>query len=184
VVADKYLEIALDEMFPNEGGYVNDPDDPGGETKFGISKRSYPNEDIAGLTVDRAAEIYERDYWRPFLGVVNPRIKIELFDTAVNAGVGSAVRIAQRACNVLRNGSRSVGLAVDGNLGPNTLAEINRWGSVDDGHGPGSGLYRTMTLFQGTHYLNLAENRGMAKFFRGWTKRLQDWAMKGVNDGV
>ncbi|MBI5843910.1 MAG: hypothetical protein HZB23_04475 [Deltaproteobacteria bacterium] len=46
----------------HEGGYVNDPADPGGETRFGISRRAYPNEDIKALTRERAAEIYYRDY--------------------------------------------------------------------------------------------------------------------------
>ena len=71
-----------------EGGYVNDPDDPGGETKWGISKRAYPTEDILNLTPERAASLYHRDYWLlsgcdklpfPYSTVV--------FDTAVNLGV-------------------------------------------------------------------------------------------------
>lgn len=48
-----------------EGGYVNDPKDPGGETKYGVSKKAYPNLDIARLTVDEAIEIYKNDYWIP-----------------------------------------------------------------------------------------------------------------------
>ncbi len=46
-----------------EGGYINDPDDPGGETKFGISKRSYPDINIKLVTVDLAREIYKQDFW-------------------------------------------------------------------------------------------------------------------------
>ena len=54
-----------------EGGHVNDPDDPGGETNFGLSKRAYPYLDIAGLTLDQATHIYRRDYWdRPGLNRV------------------------------------------------------------------------------------------------------------------
>ena len=71
-----------------EGGYVFDPDDPGGETKFGISKRAYPNEDITNLTEDRAKELYKRDYW----DVLNcdsrdVGLGMAIFDTAVNCGV-------------------------------------------------------------------------------------------------
>lgn len=75
-----------------EGGYVNDPDDPGGETKFGISKRSYPHVEIASLTPEAAAEIYKKDFWdklhldsytfKPF--------RWKLFDIAVNMGIGTA----------------------------------------------------------------------------------------------
>jgi len=54
---------ALEFTLKWEGGYVNDPKDPGGETKFGISKQKYPDEDITHLTLARACELYERDYW-------------------------------------------------------------------------------------------------------------------------
>ena len=50
-------------LIGEEGGYVNDPADPGGETKFGISKRAYPQLDIKSLTLDQAKAIYRRDYW-------------------------------------------------------------------------------------------------------------------------
>ena len=74
---------------PHEGGYVNNPKDPGGETKWGISKRAYPNLDIANLAHIDAANIYAKDYWDacgcdalpfPFCSAV--------FDSAVLCGVG------------------------------------------------------------------------------------------------
>ena len=52
------FEDAFDRLISHEGGYVNDPLDPGGETKFGISKRSYPTLDIAALTREDARAIY------------------------------------------------------------------------------------------------------------------------------
>lgn len=76
-----------------EGGYVNDPDDPGGETKYGISKRAYPNEDIKNLTRERAEFLYKRDYWDiPGFDLDNfPQDKaIVLFNVAVNMGVSKA----------------------------------------------------------------------------------------------
>lgn len=78
---------------PIEGGYVNDPDDPGGETKWGISKRAYPNEDIPNLTPERAAEIYYKDYWLAS-GASNlaPPDCTVVFDTAVLCGVSRAKR--------------------------------------------------------------------------------------------
>ena len=71
-----------------EGGYVNDPKDPGGETNFGISKRAYPNEDIKGMSKERASAIYRRDYWDS-LGCDNRdrSLSISVFDSAVNCGV-------------------------------------------------------------------------------------------------
>ena len=73
-----------------EGGYVNDPVDPGGETKYGISKRSYPQVDIKNLTLDGAAEIYERDFWNRMRlsELTSQRIAWKVFDIEVNTGRG------------------------------------------------------------------------------------------------
>jgi len=62
VIKSKF-EMAINFVLPQEGGYVNDPKDPGGETNFGISKRKYPNVDIKNLTDLGAVAIYRRDYW-------------------------------------------------------------------------------------------------------------------------
>lgn len=72
-----------------EGGYVNDPKDPGGETKFGISKRAYPNLNIKELTEKDAYSVYYFDYWRPLhLDDVPFELAVSLFDAAINCGVG------------------------------------------------------------------------------------------------
>ena len=82
---------ALEFVLRWEGGYVNDPKDPGGETKYGISKRAFPKEDIKNMTKERAAEIYQQHYWIPSgcermeLGMATA-----VFDSAVNCGVGRA----------------------------------------------------------------------------------------------
>lgn len=74
-----------------EGGYVCNPNDPGGETKWGISKRAYPNLDIRNLSEEDAAKIYARDYWDACGcdSIVFPDC-VAVFDTAVNCGVGRA----------------------------------------------------------------------------------------------
>ena len=59
------FEQAVSVIFKHEGGYANNPNDPGQETNWGISKRSYPEEDIYNLTKERAKHIYLRDYWKP-----------------------------------------------------------------------------------------------------------------------
>ena len=77
-----------------EGGYVNDPDDPGGETNHGISKRSYPNLDIRSLTIDDAKTIYKRDYWdKCSCDNLNYGMDVCVFDTAVNMGVNTAIAL-------------------------------------------------------------------------------------------
>ena len=59
----KSFDEIIDIVLEHEGGYVNDPDDPGGETNFGIAKRSHPDVDIANLTKAGAKEIYKAEYW-------------------------------------------------------------------------------------------------------------------------
>jgi lysozyme family protein len=96
----------------HEGGYVNDPKDPGGETKYGISKRAYPDQDIKALTVETAGKLYKRDYWDKIKGDNLPEpIAVMVFDFAVNAGVKRAVRMMQKLLNV----------TADGIIGPKTI---------------------------------------------------------------
>jgi hypothetical protein len=88
---DKAIEFVLQE----EGGYVNDPADPGGETNYGISKRAYPDVDIRSLTRNAAIEIYKKDYWeKAGCDSLPSPIDICVFDTAVNMGVAVAKEIA------------------------------------------------------------------------------------------
>jgi Glycosyl hydrolase 108 len=71
-----------------EGGYVNDPQDPGGVTKYGISKRSYPKLDIENLTREQANEIYYKDYWLTSgCDSLPGPLCLVAFDSAVNHGV-------------------------------------------------------------------------------------------------
>lgn len=158
-----------------------------GLEKFGITKASHPDLDIANLTLEDAQRIAYGQYWAPYLGVQNVRIRMELADTAYNCGHGVAVRCAQEACNLLALAGIGIPLDIDGALGPRTLAQINAWGRTDDGDGPGRALFSLMQLSQGNHYVRLAtdpavSNRAyFARCLRGWTKRLQDWVVAGVN---
>lgn len=101
------FDTAFDRLLGNEGGYVNDPDDPGGETNWGISKRSYPDVDIKNLTREQAKAIYLRDFWEP-LGAAPFAVKFQVFDFAVNSGIQTAIRKLQAA----------IGVADDGYWGP------------------------------------------------------------------
>lgn len=82
------FERAFELVIGSEGGYVNDPNDPGGETKYGVSKRAYPSVDIKNLSLDGAKDIYWRDYWAKLsLDKLPWSIAYPAFDTAVNLGV-------------------------------------------------------------------------------------------------
>lgn len=103
------FDDVFDRLMGHEGGYVNDPNDPGGETQWGISKRSYPGLNIKTLTRDQAKEIYRSDFWnRVHADLLPDGVAFQLFDYAVNSGVETAVRHLQRA----------VGVADDGVWGP------------------------------------------------------------------
>lgn len=81
------FEKAIEFVLKWEGGYVNNPHDPGGETNWGISKRSYPHLDIKGLTKEQAIAIYKKDYWEKCgCDKLDYPLDIIVFDTAVNCG--------------------------------------------------------------------------------------------------
>ena len=116
------FEEAIRRTLPYEGGYVNDADDPGGETNFGISKRQYPRLNIKTLARKDAIEIYRRDYWNPLYDQIQSLdIACELFDFGVNAGVDVAVMGLQRALRRIVAGP----VMVDGVFGPRTLEMVN-----------------------------------------------------------
>ena len=116
------FESAFDRLINSEGGYVNDPNDPGGETKFGISKRSYPNVDIKALTLEQAKAIYLRDFWQAGrMDEYDPAISFQVFDFAVNSGIQTALRKLQAAVRV----------ADDGYVGPVTVAAIKAMSVTD-----------------------------------------------------
>lgn len=86
-----FFDTAFDLVVGLEGGYSNDPVDPGGETKYGISKRAYPHIDIANLTIDQAKQIYRQDYWdRCACDTMSWERAICVFDMSVNQGPGAA----------------------------------------------------------------------------------------------
>lgn len=109
------FDQAFEVVIGHEGGYVNNPSDPGGETKYGISKRSYPDVDIANLTLDAAKQIYKTDYWdKLYLDTADPRLALVAFDASVNNGVGAATKWLQGALKV----------AADGVIGSGTQAAL------------------------------------------------------------
>ena len=151
-----------------EGGYVNDPKDRGGETKFGISKRSYPNVDIKNLTIEAAKKIYYEDFWKTRtmnLDDMSNGIAIELFDTGVNIGMPSVRKMLQRALNLLnRVETRFPDLKVDGLIGSNTMKAISLVNEKE--------LLKVLNGLQFMWYYNIVEHdHSQERFFAGWVKR-------------
>jgi len=110
------FETVVHMVLEHEGGYVNHPSDPGGETKYGISKRAYPDVDIAELTKDDAADLYKRDYWDRIKGDDLPvGVACVVMDYAVNSGISRASKALQSVCGIA-NG--------DGIIGPASLNAV------------------------------------------------------------
>ncbi|NOZ68014.1 MAG: secretion activating protein [Deferribacteres bacterium] len=158
------FEEAVTKTLQFEGGYSNNPLDRGGETRFGISKRWHPDVDIKNLTIERAKEIYRREYWDKLnLDLVeNQRIAEEIFDTAVNTSPRKAGRFLQEALNLLEDS----GLVEDGIIGEKTLAAVNNYPYPD-------ALLKALNGFQFMHYLQTIEkDESQRIFIRGWLKRV------------
>lgn len=151
----------FDKCFANviglEGGYTDDPQDPGGETKYGISKRSHPAEDIKNLTLERAKEIYRREYWEKIRGDMIPEpLDAFVFDAAVNQGVSAAIKMLQKALSI----------AQDGIFGITTQRKAI------------ASTKEHAALFMAERALRYYGTRNFDKYGRGWIKRLFVVAME------
>ncbi len=155
------LQRALLLIKKHEGGYINHPSDPGGCTNMGITlstfrrylKASATCEDVKALSWEQAETIYRIGYWQRIAGDDLPSgLDVHVFDMAVNAGPGTAVRLLQKI----------VGVAEDGDLGPVTLRAIASYGLIDT-------LVRQYTQARLDYYKKLS---GWPTFGRGWASRL------------
>ena len=152
----KNFDEIIEQVLEHEGGYVNDPKDLGGETKYGITKRFYPDVDIKNLTIEQAVEIYKKDYWDKNKVESLPQNLWHIyFDMCVNMGKRTAVKVLQRAAvNKGRN------IDVDGGLGPMTIGALK-----------GVELDR-VRAFRVKYYVDLITARPeQEKFFLGWFRR-------------
>lgn len=152
VTFKEIIEVVLE----HEGGYVNDPKDPGGETKYGVSKRAYPNEDIKNLTEEGAKDIYRRDYWDKNRCAELPEsLRHIYFDMCVNMGAGRATKIMQETAN-----AKGANLKIDGGMGPMTVGAMK---SVE---------LERVRAYRVKYYVTLIERKpDLAKFYFGWFKR-------------
>jgi lysozyme family protein len=146
------FDEAFELLIGHEGGLSDNPADPGGLTRYGISQRSYPGENIRALTLGRAKTIYQRDFWGPAgCDGVPAAVRFDVFDMAVNSGVRAAVKCLQGAA----------GAEQDGVLGPKTLQAVG----VLDGA-------RLSARFNGARLAFMASLPAWKDFGRGWANRI------------
>lgn len=153
------FEKAILKTLANEGGakFTEDPADPGGATKYGISLRAYPQEDIRNLTEQRARELYKRDYWDRVRGddITSQVIAENIFDTCVNMGVRSGSRLAQIALGID---------PADGIVGSVSLAKINETEPAT--------FLAAYTIAKVARYAHICNrDRTQSRFLLGWINR-------------
>lgn len=166
-MADFYKAIKV--VLAHEGGFANDPDDPGGATNFGISARYWEQEhgekktpaQMQALTREQAIAEYEHAWWNRygFGGIKDQIAATKIFDMAINMGAEQATVLLQRSLNELGNH-----VVVDGVFGPRTLAATN----LSDP----TRLVGKLVSHQSDFYSSLAKSKPkMAKYLTGWLAR-------------
>ena len=166
----------IDNIIRIEGGYVNDPNDSGGETNFGITKAVARSFGYDGPMVDMprevAFDIYAAKYWDTVRGddlvALNHKVAEEVVDTGVNMGISRAGKFLQRSLNALNNrGTLYPDITVDGDIGNATLTALSQMIDKRDT----DTLVKMLNCLQGAFYVDLAERREKdEKFIYGWFK--------------
>ena len=155
-------EKCLETILHHEGGYVNHPKDPGGETNLGVTKRVYEDfggeKDMKNLLIEDVAPIYEKNYWgRMKCGDMPSGLDLCVFDFGVNAGTGRSAKYLQTM----------IGTVADGGIGPNTLGalanyveEVGVEGAIRNFQEARQEYYESLSTFE--------------TFGRGWTRRVDE----------
>jgi len=179
------FDWAIENVLHHEGGWVNNPNDPGGATNWGISLRylktagdldgdGHPDGDFDGdgdvdiddimiATRDEVIDIYRHGFWQPnkIDMVKSSLVAIKIFDMAVNMGSKQAWKLVQRSCNKL--GSK---LTVDGVVGAKTVEAVNSYLIID------YDLVTAIRERQANFYETLIERKPKLATFRlGWRRR-------------
>ena len=161
MAAENYQKC-LEMILHHEGGYVNHPKDPGGETNLGVTKRVYEEfggtKDMKDLTVEDVAPIYEKNYWgRMKCDGIPSGLDLCVFDFGVNAGTGRSAKFLQTL----------IGTTADGGIGPNTLSKLADY--IDD-----NGVEDTIKNFQAERQSYYESLSTFETFGKGWTRRVDE----------
>ena len=158
------FDECLKMLLHHEGGYVNHPKDPGGETNLGVTKRVYEKwggtKDMKDLTVEDVAPIYKKEYWdRCKCDDLESGVDWAVFDWAVNSGTGRAAKAIQKIC----------GASQDGAIGPKTLALIGTQNTqyvIEEFGKIRQDFYESLKTFD--------------TFGKGWTRRNKETTAKAL----
>ncbi len=143
----------------HEGGWVNNPTDPGGETNMGITQKDMPGQDMRTLTVEQATAYYQEHYWKPLYSqIIDQNLASKIFDMGVLFGIGTAIKVLQTIFVMHQ-------IIADGVFGSRTLDIVNTAEPV--------GLLAAYKTRLVTHALGIVANKPTEReFFAGWVRRI------------
>ena len=157
------FEKCLETILHHEGGYVNHPKDPGGETNLGVTKRVWEEwggeKDMKDLTPEDVAPLYKKNYWDRIKGDQLPSgLDLAVFDWAVNSGTGRAAKKLQTM----------IGTVADGGIGPNTLKKLDEYIEAS------GGIEATIKMYCAVRQDFYESLSTFDTFGKGWTRRNQE----------
>ena len=168
------FEECLARVLKHEGGVSNDPLDRGGFTNLGVTQRVWEEfvghtvseADMKSLTPEKVGKLYKQKYWNAAYCEVLPKgLDYVVFDFAVNAGTGRAVKTLQQA----------IGLVADGIIGPRTRAAINDANTKD--------LVAKFSDARTDFYQGIvARKPDQARFIKGWLNRVEEARQLALQD--
>ena len=163
----------FDKTIQYEGGYVDNSEDYGGPTNYGITEavaraNGYTG-DMRDMPLDFAKQVYKSEYWDKLsldqISSIHQELAFCLFDMSVNMGVGTAGMALQRSVNVLTN----YNIAVDGMVGNGTIGAVRSIGYTDCSY-----LVKLINILRGMKYIGICESKPSQKtFIKGWLNRVQ-----------
>ena len=161
-MATENWDTCIEMILHHEGGYVNHPKDPGGETNLGVTKRVYEEhggtKDMKDLTIEDVKPIYKKSYWDRVKGDDLPAgLDLCVFDFGVNAGTGRAAKYLQTM----------IGTVADGGIGPNTLKTLDEY--LDE-----NVLEKTIRDYQDARQEYYESLSTFETFGKGWTRRVNE----------
>jgi lysozyme family protein len=174
------VKVSLGVVFGHEGGLQCDPHDPGnwtggkvglgraGCTKYGIATVTYPREDIRHLSIQRAALLYERDFWTPLRlsDFRSQGLATEVFDTAVNMGVGTSANIVLKTINYLGPAHYKM----TGHLNPEQAEWINKYTKRKVRRVK---FWKILNVYQAERYMSIINhNEKMRQYEDSWFSRV------------
>lgn len=183
------FEKAFNLTLAHEGGYSNDPNDPGGETIFGVARKknptwagwpvldnfksdklNFPKNALADSSIlSHVKSLYKKQYWDIHLldSVSSQEIANEMFDTGINQGTGKAASFLLLTLNLLNRQSKDyTDVPQDGIVNASDIAILNS-------HKRPGNVLKTLNGLQFMHYYNITKsNPKFEEYFNGWLNRI------------